>query len=1041
MGQEYQTMPSSAHDMRYSGLSNGGDKEQLPSQESEVPLTTKIVVKPNEELKSPFLVKRHLFLKRPDPSILDELYDSIIGSSRQVWVPNEIEALVQEAVKPEGLMDTFCLNLAVRNMATEDAEKFKNTKCLGWRHYVDSNWKKSINDPNNLRNEYSRLSTMYDPSGSHLVLIPVSSDGHWTLYAFNMHDKKLCILDSRRDTSEGGDQDPEKRHEKIRKEVCHALNETMDVDFTFLSWKHEFPKVPRQQNSYDCGFFVFNFMRLWDGRRLIRWFSTETKELRKNFLAYILSSSDDHSSMPTNVSELIKKLPGETMMNVELLEAARAGNANAFCELVIDPARSINHQPSRSASCSCLLFRSTSIGSYCLCFECTSSRNSDQENNPNKHSALTRSDAPSTVTRDTRDMLHAIQGVTVEGDGVLHIAASFGVLEPVQTVLEAQNGAFAAVLLQAENNKGDRPLHSAATTGSIVTVKFIVDKARRIMQESDTFVWFLRAKNLDGQTCLHEAVRHGHKDVVEYLVSKDADLGVPSRSRDVPLPLVQIVDNEGTSPLYLATTLRRDSIVKVLTEAAPSGMPRAASYSGPAGKTALHAAVLFSEELSRTLVNWNHSLIKIRDESGSTPLHYLADGKYTTEPSCISVTKLLLQKDPSSGYCEDSEGSLPIHIAAANGTLGIIDQLIKLCPGCESSCNASGQTILHIAVQTESHDVVRFVCLNEMFKMVLNMKDNDGNTALHLAVQKGHNKTFGILMGCKNVSLSIRNRNGYTPLDHAVLNKTSGLTYATYWPGHQRWVCNSLLAAGADFGTFRADHLSSKIPEQAKADREAFSDTLSKSAAVMATCAALLFNAALNIFLNVQAIYHNNNTSSNNSNATQGSDQLKLIQKVKKLSGDSLSISACAILLFAIAGFPILPGVIGRTFALILGLGVLIGSSMISLQALAARLDLAKVYGTGIGAFCIIFSLLCVTLCTNLLRKIVQHARPLWARCGAHGFFRSILNVRRAQNYSAIPLLQVCALIEVLLLTCLVMSSSIEIVTKNFPISLQLVRR
>uniref|UniRef100_A0A0E0QPC2 Ubiquitin-like protease family profile domain-containing protein n=1 Tax=Oryza rufipogon TaxID=4529 RepID=A0A0E0QPC2_ORYRU len=1034
MAQEYQTMPSSAHDKRYSGLSNGGDKEQLPSQESEVPLTTrfdgnamqvdgllknvspttKIVVKPNEELKSPFLVKRHLFLKRPDPIILDELYSLTTKvtdeeSRQSVWVsgnlPINLKLVdIQETIKPEGVMGINCMDLAVRIMSRQDAEIFKNTKCLGWRHYVDSNWKQYINDPNNLRNEYSRLSTMYDPSGSHLVLIPVSSDGHWTLYAFNMHDKKLCILDSRRDTSEGGDQDPVKCHEKIRKEVCHALNETMDVDFNFLSWKHEFPKVPRQQNSCDCGFFVFNFMRLWDGHRLIRWFSTETKELRKNFLAYILSSLDDHSVLPTNVSELIKKLPGETMMNVELLEAARAGNANAFCELVIDPARSINHEPFRSASCSCLLFRSTSSGSYCLCFECTSSRNSDQEKSPNKHNALTRSDAPSTFTRDTRDMLHAIQGVTVEGDGVLHIAASFGVLEP---------------------------------------------------------------------TCLHEAVRHGHEDVVKYLVSKDADLG------DVPLPLVQIVDNEGTSPLYLATTLRRDSIVKVLTEAAPSGMPRAASYSGPAGKTALHAAVLFSEELSRTLVNWNHSLIKIRDESGSTPLHYLADGKYTTEPSCISVTELLLKKDPSSGYCEDSEGSLPIHIAAANGTLGIIDQLIKLCPGCESSCNASGQTILHIAVQTESHDVVRFVCSNEMFKMVLNMKDYDGNTALHLAVQKGHNKTFGILMGCKNVSLSIRNRNGYTPLDHAVLNKTSGLTYATYWPGHQRWVCNSLLAAGADFGTFRADHLSSKIPEQAKADREAFSDTLSKSAAVMATCAALLFNAALNIFLNVQAVYHNNNTSTNNNNATQGSDQLKQIQKVKKLSGDSLSISACAILLFAIAGFPILPGVIGRTFALILGLGVLIGSSMISLQALAARLDLAKVYGTGIGAFCVIFSLLCVTLCTNLLRKIVQHARPLWDRCGARGFFRSILNVRRAQNYSAIPLLQpffflngevegkrmytngliggeqwgssrlmgflgpaqnysaipllqVCALMEVLLLTCLVMSSSIEIVTKIF---------
>lgn len=37
-------------------------------------------------------------------------------------------------------MDTDCLNLAVRNMATEDAENFKNTECLGWRHYVKSDW-------------------------------------------------------------------------------------------------------------------------------------------------------------------------------------------------------------------------------------------------------------------------------------------------------------------------------------------------------------------------------------------------------------------------------------------------------------------------------------------------------------------------------------------------------------------------------------------------------------------------------------------------------------------------------------------------------------------------------------------------------------------------------------------------------------------------------------------------------------------------------------------------------------------------------------
>ncbi|KAF0912158.1 hypothetical protein E2562_013047, partial [Oryza meyeriana var. granulata] len=109
-----------------------------------------------------------------------------------------------------------------------------------------------INDANNLKTAFSREATLFDPSGSHLLLIPVLDGSHWTLlYVFNMRDKKLCILDSQRDASEGGDQDPVKRHEKIQKVVCGALNKTMDVDFNFLSWDYEFPKVPRQQNGYD----------------------------------------------------------------------------------------------------------------------------------------------------------------------------------------------------------------------------------------------------------------------------------------------------------------------------------------------------------------------------------------------------------------------------------------------------------------------------------------------------------------------------------------------------------------------------------------------------------------------------------------------------------------------------------------------------------------------------------------------------------------------------------------------------------------------
>lgn len=55
-------------------VSSGGNTELVEQGNDRVPAMTKIVVEPNAELQSPFVVKQHLLLKRPDPSILDELY-------------------------------------------------------------------------------------------------------------------------------------------------------------------------------------------------------------------------------------------------------------------------------------------------------------------------------------------------------------------------------------------------------------------------------------------------------------------------------------------------------------------------------------------------------------------------------------------------------------------------------------------------------------------------------------------------------------------------------------------------------------------------------------------------------------------------------------------------------------------------------------------------------------------------------------------------------------------------------------------------------
>lgn len=65
------------------------------------------------------------------------------------------------------------------------------------------------------------------------------------------------------------------------------------------------------------------------------------------------------------------------------------------------------------------------------------------------------------------------------------------------------------------------------------------------------------------------------------------------------------------------------------------------------------------------------------------------------------------------------------------------------------------------------------------------MKDNHGNTALHLAVQKRDQTIFSYLLGNKYVELNHINEEGYTPLDLASKIKTEH-------PFASRQVCREL---------------------------------------------------------------------------------------------------------------------------------------------------------------------------------------------------------------------------------------------------------
>ncbi|XP_073004727.1 protein ACCELERATED CELL DEATH 6-like isoform X2 [Typha latifolia] len=343
-------------------------------------------------------------------------------------------------------------------------------------------------------------------------------------------------------------------------------------------------------------------------------------------------------------------------------------------------------------------------------------------------------------------------------------------------VLSAQDDPAEASILRGVTVGGNTALHIAATHGHLELAEMICERerslvvARNVMLETplhcaaraghhqvvSSIVSFtrdsngigvdtaLRARNRDGRTALHEAAQNGHVDVAVELMSADPGLA-------------DMVDHAGISPSYLATMAESLAFLRIL-QSFTSKAPFPISYAGPNGQTALHAATfLQNSETANELLKWNQILAKISDESGSTPLHYAASAKND-----------------------------------------------KMCPDLDELLDNKGRNLLHTAVEYKSTAIVRYVCGRSELVKLMNARDFEGNTPLHLAVRSGDQEIVSLLIRNKRVYLNIMNNEGLTPLDLSIIGVEDGLTYVTN-PAH--WILMCLQWNGARFSSRRMDHV------------------------------------------------------------------------------------------------------------------------------------------------------------------------------------------------------------------------------------------
>ncbi|KAI8561150.1 hypothetical protein RHMOL_Rhmol04G0315400 [Rhododendron molle] len=175
----------------------------------------------------------------------------------------------------------------------------------------------------------------------------------------------------------------------------------------------------------------------------------------------------------------------------------------------------------------------------------------------------------------------------------------------------------------------------------------------------------------------------------------------------------------------------------------------------------MHAAVTDSSKdaILNKLLECKQDLIKGRDAKGWTPLHFAAHN------GNLEAVKKLLDKDKSVAYANNDEGNTALHIATAMGDVLVMNEIIQKFPDCWEMANSKGQTILHIAVDVERDVATNFIRKKPWVSRLINRKDNEGNTPLHVLASKGRS---GLHMYPGADMLALNNES-MTPLD--ILNR------------------------------------------------------------------------------------------------------------------------------------------------------------------------------------------------------------------------------------------------------------------------------
>ncbi|CAJ2668009.1 unnamed protein product [Trifolium pratense] len=176
-------------------------------------------------------------------------------------------------------------------------------------------------------------------------------------------------------------------------------------------------------------------------------------------------------------------------------------------------------------------------------------------------------------------------------------------------------------------------------------------------------------------------------------------------------------------------------------------------------------------EILKEFVGSDSDILAYRDSYGCTVLHTAsATGQ-------VEVVRKLLESFDVINLT-DAQGNTALHVACYSGYLPVVEILIHASPSLASLTNHHGDTFLHLAVagfkspgfcRLDKHtELMKQLVSEKIVKTqdIINVKNNDGRTALHVSVIDNIQcDVVELLMSVPSIDLNVCDSDGMTPLD------------------------------------------------------------------------------------------------------------------------------------------------------------------------------------------------------------------------------------------------------------------------------------